>query len=55
MNDVWNRCQVCGQFISFEDIAEGRALHEQLEPDSDLGVEKWVTECPTCLDPGGLA
>ena len=45
VKDMWNRCMECGRFISFDDLADGKALHQMLEPDSDLGVEKYETLC----------
>ncbi len=51
MKNLWNRCQNCGRFIALDDIADGNALHQLLEPDSDLGVEKWETICPACMEP----
>ena len=45
MADAWNRCDECGRFIPYGDFADGSALHDLLEPDSDLGVEKWETLC----------
>lgn len=41
----WNKCDDCGQFIPFADIANCAAIRVLLEPDSDLGVEKWETLC----------
>lgn len=43
--DAWNRCDECGEFIAYQDFANGTAIHIMLEPDSDLGVEKWETLC----------
>lgn len=43
--DIWNRCDVCGKFIALQDFAEGIAERSLLEPDSDLGTEKWKTLC----------
>ena len=41
----WNRCDECGRFIPLNDFATGNATHKLLEPDSDLGNEKWETLC----------
>lgn len=46
--DTWNRCDVCGQFISFEEFISLAAIHRILEPDSELGVEKWETYHVRC-------
>jgi hypothetical protein len=45
IHDTWNKCQECGRFISYQDFADNNAIHRMLEPDSDLGVEKWETLC----------
>lgn len=50
---TWNKCDECGQFVRFDDLAAGRAIHRLLEPDSDLGVEKWETLCPKHAPQGG--
>lgn len=43
--ELWHKCQVCGRFIAFDDFVDGKAVHRLLEPDSDLGGEKWETLC----------
>ena len=43
------KCDVCGKFISFADIAVGGAKHELLTPDSDLSTEEYNTECAQCV------
>ena len=43
--DVWNKCQDCGRFISYDDLLDGKAVHRMLEPDSEFGGEKWETLC----------
>ena len=43
--DLWNKCQECGRIISHNDFASGLALNRLLEPDSDLGRERWETLC----------
>ena len=55
MRPGWNKCQVCGQFIAMSEFANGSAVNVLLEPDSDIGVEKYdvhhvecVTKCPCC-------
>lgn len=50
--DLWNRCDSCGRFIAFDDFAQGNAVRRLLEPDSQLGVEKWETLCAEHSDPG---
>lgn len=42
----WNvSCDVCGQFISFEDLLEGKAVRKLSEPDSLCSKEKYTTYC----------
>ena len=43
--DIWNKCEVCGKFIPFEDFHNGRAYHQMILPDSDLSNETWETLC----------
>jgi len=44
----WNRCDVCGKFISFEsfDAKENPAIRRMLTPDSEFTKEEWETLCP---------
>ena len=42
---LWNQCDDCGRLIAYDDFTNGRARHQLLEPDSDLGGEKWETLC----------
>lgn len=44
-HDFWNRCDVCGKFISLNDFAEGLAKRRLVEPDSYLTIETWETLC----------
>jgi hypothetical protein len=43
------QCNVCGKFIAYIDIGEGKARHRMITPDSDLSVEEWETVCIKCL------
>jgi hypothetical protein len=45
VTDAWNRCDDCGRFIPYGDFVSGDAIRKLLEPDSNLGVEKWETLC----------
>lgn len=47
--DPWNRCDVCGQFISFKDFGKG-AVRNLLTPDSDCSKETWETLCVKHVD-----
>lgn len=42
---MWNRCDVCGKFISYQDFAENKARRVLLAPDSYLTEETWETLC----------
>jgi hypothetical protein len=41
---AWNRCDVCGRFISLEDFGKG-AVRDCVYPDSELTRETWKTLC----------
>lgn len=43
--DRWNRCDVCGRFISYADIAYGKAIRRLVTPDSYFSVEEYETLC----------
>lgn len=47
---AWNRCDVCGRFIPFDDFPGGispgpRAVRRLVTPDSDRSGEEWETLC----------
>lgn len=44
--DIFNRCDVCGRFFSFNDIEKGMATLKMLTPDSDYSYEEWESLCP---------
>ncbi len=41
----WNKCDVCGKFISFDDLDKGLAVRDMIYPDSELTRETWETLC----------
>lgn len=45
MRDLWNRCDVCGRFISLMDFGTGGAVRRLVTPDSDRSGEEWETLC----------
>ncbi len=45
MSEPWNRCDVCGRFIPYEDIQSGAARRQLEQPDSDFGPERYETLC----------
>jgi len=46
--DTSIRCDYCGQFISFDDLAAGRATNIMVEPDSHFGPEVWEASHNKC-------
>lgn len=42
------KCDVCGRFISYEDIESGAAVHKITSPDSALSSESYETICQRC-------
>ncbi len=45
MHDCWNKCDVCGKFIPYADIADGYAKHELLNPSAYGAEEIYETLC----------
>lgn len=43
MNDF--RCDECGRFISYDDLASGHATHKIVLPESVYTNETWETLC----------
>ena len=41
----WNRCDVCGKFIPYNDFHNGNAVTYMQTPDSELTTETYVTLC----------
>jgi hypothetical protein len=50
MSEIWNRCLVCGQFIGFDELEEGTAVHHMVTPDSDVSSETYETYHVRCVD-----
>jgi hypothetical protein len=42
--EPWNRCDVCGRFISIRDFSRG-AVRLLITPDSYRSREEWETLC----------
>lgn len=42
---AWNRCDVCGRFIPYDDFAGGHAERNLITPDSAFTREEWETLC----------
>lgn len=49
-HEPWNRCDVCGRFISFNDFDCGNAVRKMITPDSHLSHEDYMTLCETHRD-----
>jgi hypothetical protein len=49
MSDPWNRCDVCGKFISMSDFPSP-ATRNLVYPDSELTKETWETFCKSCSE-----
>lgn len=45
----WNRCIVCGRFISYEDFENGSAERYMVTPDTQFSVEKFENICKRCV------
>lgn len=39
------KCEVCGRFVSYKDILEGKADHKMITPDSVWTTETYETLC----------
>jgi len=44
MSDKWNRCDVCGKFIAFDDFGKD-ACRVLVTPDSEYTREEYETLC----------
>lgn len=40
------KCDVCGRFIAYNDLHNGKAIHRMITPDSDISFEEFETLCP---------
>lgn len=41
----WNRCDVCGRFVSMANLDSGVATRHMALPDSDFSAETYETLC----------
>ena len=41
----WNRCDICGKYISISDFDSGLAEHILVTPDSEYTSEEYETSC----------
>lgn len=45
MSPRWNRCDVCGKFISYKDFDDGLAFRYMKTPDTIFTAETYETLC----------
>lgn len=45
VREPWNRCDVCGKFISLHDFNQGWAIRKMVTPDSAFTAEVYETLC----------
>jgi len=43
--ELWNRCDVCGRFISYKDFENKKASRQMIKPDSLCSSETYETLC----------
>jgi hypothetical protein len=46
------KCDVCGRFISYHELENGKARHVLIYPDSDYTAETWETYHTACNQVG---
>jgi hypothetical protein len=44
-NMTWNKCDVCGRFITLKAFVEGKAERRLIYPASEFTCEMWETLC----------
>jgi len=42
------KCEICGQFVSYDDLHSGRVRHKLVTPDSEYTNEAWETYHTEC-------
>jgi len=47
--EKWNRCDICGKFISYEEFSTGKATSQMVLPDSPFTRETHETVHTACL------
>ena len=43
------RCDICGRFVSYGALEDGRAIHRMVFPESEYSFETFETICPRCM------
>lgn len=44
------KCDGCGKWVKYEDIAKNKAVNKLVYPDSDLTRETWESLCARCYN-----
>lgn len=52
MNDAWNKCNVCGQFIAYQEFVDETAVNVLVNPDAYGSEELWDTYHVRCETKG---
>lgn len=47
--DTTTKCESCGRFISYAEMAEGGGAKVDVTPDSHFGPERIEWTCPACI------
>ena len=45
MKDIWNKCDVCGKFISLQNFIDGDAKRKVITTDIEYTSEEYETLC----------
>jgi hypothetical protein len=48
MTDNWNKCNICGQFIAYQEFADETAVNRLVNPDAYGSEELWDTYHKRC-------
>jgi hypothetical protein len=43
------KCDWCGRFISYSDLADGKAWNHMRTPDSPISSETFESKCERCI------
>ena len=46
--EIWNKCDLCGKFISIKDFESEKATRSCISVDSDWSCECFETICKNC-------
>jgi len=47
--ETWNKCDICGRFISYSDFDKREAIRTLETPDSYFSDESYKTLCKKCV------